>query len=120
MTSAAALPTAGCHRFPARRPARRNVGRRGGEFIPGELEAAADDETKIAAAGDEIVALGAKRQCWLVFCCGIDRATHVRDALRARDVAREAVFGETPQDERERIIAAFRSGELQCLVKSWC
>lgn len=94
----------------------RDVGRRGGEFIAGELEAAADHEAIIAAACDEIVALGADRKCWLVFCCGIDHATHVRDALRERGVACEAVFGETPQNERERIIAAFRCGELQCLV----
>jgi DNA repair protein RadD len=93
-----------------------DVGRRGGEFIAGELEAAADDETKIAAACDEIVALGADRKCWLVFCCGISHAMHVRDALRERCVSCEALFGETPQDKRERIIAAFRAGELRCLV----
>jgi DNA repair protein RadD len=93
-----------------------DVGRRGGEFIAGELEAAADDETKIAAACDEIVALGADRKCWLVFCCGISHAMHVRDALCARGVSCEAVFGETPQDERERIIAVFRAGTIRCLV----
>ena len=98
----------------------RDVGRRGGEFIAGELEAAADDETKIAAACDEIVALGAERKCWLVFCCGIDHAVHVRDALRERGVACEAVFGETPQDERERIIAAFRAGRSAASSTSWC
>ena len=62
----------------------RDVGRRGGEFIAGELEAAADDATKINAACNEILALGANRKCWLVFCCGVSHATHVRDALRAR------------------------------------
>ena len=94
----------------------RDVGRRGGEFIAGELEAAADDETKIAAACDEIVALGTERKCWLVFCCGINHAMHVRDALRERGVACEALFGETAQDERERIIAAFRAGRIRCLI----
>ena len=94
----------------------RDVGRRGGEFIAGELERAADDATKINAACDEIVALGADRKCWLVFCCGISHATHVRDALRERGVTCEAVFGETPQAERERIIAAFRAGHIRCLV----
>jgi DNA repair protein RadD len=96
----------------------RDVGRRGGEFIAGELEAAADHEAIIAAACDEIVALGTDRKCWLVFCCGIDHAMHVRDALRERGVACETVFGETPQSERERIITAFRSGKLQCLVNA--
>ena len=92
------------------------VGRRGGEFIAGELESVADDEAKISAACDEIVALGPGRRSWLVFCCGISHATHVRDALRARGIICEAVFGKTPQAERERIIAAFRAGEIQCLL----
>ena len=94
----------------------RGVGRRAGEFILGELEAVADDQAIIEAACDEIVALGADRRAWLVFCCGISHATHVRDALRARGVSCETVFGETPQNERERIIAAFRAGEIRCLV----
>jgi DNA repair protein RadD len=94
----------------------RDVGRRGGEFISGELERAADDGVKIAAACDEIVALGAGRKCWLVFCCGVSHATHVRDALRERGVNCEAVFGETPQAERERIIGDFRAGRNRALV----
>jgi DNA repair protein RadD len=94
----------------------RDVGRRGGEFIAGELEAAADHDAIIAAACDEIVALGAERKCWLVFCCGISHAMHVRDALRQRGVLCETVFGETPQDERERIIGDFRAGTIKCLV----
>ena len=81
----------------------RGVGRRAGEFILGELEAVADDQAIIEAACDEIVALGADRRAWLVFCCGISHATHVRDALRARGVSCETVFGETPQNERERM-----------------
>ena len=94
----------------------RDVGRSGGEFIAGELEAAADHDAIITAACDEILALGAERKCWLVFCCGVNHAVHVRDALRERGVACEAVFGETPQDERERIIADFRAGRIRCLV----
>ena len=94
----------------------RDVGRRGGEFIAGELEARGRQRDKIAAACDEIVTLGTERKCWLVFCCGIDHAVHVRDALRERGVSCEAVFGETPQDEREQIIADFRAGNIRCLV----
>ena len=94
----------------------RDVGRCGGEFIAGELERAADHDAIVAAACDEIVALGSNRKCWLVFCCGIGHASHVRDALRARGITCEAVFGETPQDERERIIADFRAGRIRCLV----
>jgi DNA repair protein RadD len=92
------------------------VGRRGGEFIQHELEAAADDQTVIDGACDEIVTLGGDRKAWLIFCTGIMHATHVRDALRARGISCETVLGITPQDERERIIAAFRAGEIKAIV----
>jgi DNA repair protein RadD len=92
------------------------VGRRGGEFIENELQDAADIESVVNAACDEIVALGAGRRSWLIFCCGVRHAEHVCDALRARGVVAETVFGETPQDERERVIASFRSGQTTAVA----
>ena len=92
------------------------VGRRGGEFIAGELERAADDNAVIAAACDEIVARGVDRRSWLVFCCGVLHAHHVCDALRMRGVACRVVTGETPLTEREDSIAAFKAGTIRCLV----
>ncbi len=92
------------------------VGRRGGEFIAGELERAADDNAVIAAACDEIVVRGVDRRSWLVFCCGVLHAHHVCDALRMRGVACRVVTGETPLTEREESIAAFKAGTIRCLV----
>ncbi len=92
------------------------VGRRGGEFIEHELQDVADIPAIVSGACDEIVRLGASRQCWLVFCAGVSHAQHVRDALRLRGVAVEAVFGETDTAERERIIDEFKSGAITCLV----
>jgi DNA repair protein RadD len=93
-----------------------NVGRRGGEFIAGELERAADDNAVIAAACDEIVVRGVDRRSWLVFCCGVLHAHHVCDALRMRGVACRVVTGETPLTEREESIAAFKAGAIRRLV----
>ncbi len=93
-----------------------NVGRRGGEFIAGELERAADDNAVIAAACDEIVARGVDRRSWLVFCCGVLHAHHVCDALRMRGVTCRVVTGETPLTEREESIAEFKAGAIRCLV----
>jgi DNA repair protein RadD len=92
------------------------VGRRGGEFIAGELERAADDNAVIAAACDEIVVRGVDRRSWLVFCCGVLHAHHVCDALRMRGVACRVVTGETPLTKREESIAAFKAGAIRCLV----
>jgi DNA repair protein RadD len=92
------------------------VGRRGGEFIPGELEAAADQADIVAAAADEIVQQGGDRRAWLAFCCGVDHAYHVRAALRRRGVACETVVATTPADERRDIIESLRAGQLRCLT----
>ena len=91
-------------------------GRRGGEFIAGELERAADDSATVSAACDEIVARGVDRRSWLVFCCGVAHAHHVGQTLRARGISCRVVTGETPLPERADSIAAFKAGKVRCLV----
>jgi DNA repair protein RadD len=93
-----------------------NVGRRGGEFIESELQEVANVDAVVRGACSEIVKHGAGRRCWLVFCAGVDHALHVRDVLRAHGVTAETVLGETPTHEREETIAAFKAGEIRCLV----
>jgi DNA repair protein RadD len=92
------------------------VGRRGGEFIPGELERAANVAGVVEGAANEIVEQGADRRAWLAFCAGVNHAYAVRDALRRHGVACETVVAETPSDERNAIFDAFRAGEVRCLT----
>ena len=92
------------------------VGKRGGEFIAGELEAAADQASLIETAAHEIAAYAGRRHAWLCFCCGVDHALHVRDALRRLGVSCETVTGTTPSTERRQIFDAFRRGEILCLT----
>lgn len=92
------------------------VGSRGGEFIPGQLQAAVDRESITRAAIDEILAYGEGRRSWLAFCSGVEHATHVAEALRERGVSCATIFGDTPSAERDRIIAAFKRGEIRTLA----
>ena len=94
------------------------VTRRGGEFVEGDLQRAVDREDVTEGACDEIVAYGRDRRSWLVFCTGVEHAHHVRDALRVRGVRCEAVSAKTEIGERDRIIAAFRAGRIQCLTNA--
>ncbi|HYN38607.1 MAG TPA: helicase-related protein, partial [Rhodospirillales bacterium] len=94
------------------------VGSRGGEFIAGQLEAAVDRAEVTASAVDEIVHHGAGRGSWLVFCAGVDHAHHVRDAIRSRGVPCDAILGETAPAERDRVIAAYKRGEIRCLTNA--
>jgi DNA repair protein RadD len=92
------------------------VATRGGEFIPGQLQAAVDLPEITEAAIDEVVRLGADRRSWLAFCAGVEHATHVADAIRARGFSAATIFGDTPKPERDRTIAAFKRGEIRALA----
>jgi DNA repair protein RadD len=93
-----------------------DVASRGGEFIARDLQAAVDKEAVTTAAVDEIVRLGADRKAWLAFCSGVDHARHVAQAIRERGFSCATIFGDTPKDERDRIITAFKRGELRALA----
>ena len=96
----------------------RGVGKRGGEFIAAELEAAVDTDDITQAAAQEIVEAGEDRGSWLVFCAGVAHARHVRDAIRDRGISCETVTGDTPGPERDRILAAFKSGAIRAVTNA--
>ncbi|MCJ2125949.1 DEAD/DEAH box helicase [Methylobacterium sp. J-077] len=92
------------------------VGRRGGDYIPGELEAAVNRDWITRAAVAELTEYGCGRRAWLAFCAGLAHAEAVRDAVRAEGYSCETVSGETPRRERDRIVSAFRAGTIRCLT----
>lgn len=92
------------------------VGTRGGEFIAGQLEAAVDIDATTQAAVREIIELGANRRSWLVFAAGVKHAEHIRDAIRAHGITAETVTGDTPTDERDRILRDFKAGRVRSLT----
>jgi DNA repair protein RadD len=59
---------------------------------------------------------GHDRRSWLLFCAGVDHACHASEAVRARGVSCATIFGHTPKAERDRIIAAFKRGEVRALA----
>lgn len=92
------------------------VQRRGGEFVAGQLEKAADRITHQAVR--ETVAYGQDRRAWLLFCSGVDHAYHVRDAVRGHGISCETITGETPSGERDAIVRRFRAGQIRCLTNA--
>lgn len=93
-----------------------NVQRRGGEFVAGSLETAADKIT--VEAVNEMVRFGKNRRSWLVFCSGVGNAQRTRDAIRAHGISCEMVSGETPSGDRDRIIRAYKAGQIRCLTNA--
>jgi DNA repair protein RadD len=84
-----------------------------GDFAAAELEAVANEAGLVKRTVTEIIARCTGRRTILVFCCGVDHALHVRDVLRERGETAETITGGTSQDERERIIRQFESGEIR-------
>ncbi|WP_309086413.1 DEAD/DEAH box helicase family protein [Chelativorans sp.] len=93
-----------------------NVQRRGGEFVAGALETAADKVTIEAVR--ELVRFGENRRSWLVFCSGVGNAARTRDAIKAHGISCEMVSGETPTGERDSIIRRFKAGQIRCLTNA--
>lgn len=91
---------------------------RGGEFVANELQNAVDKHHITEAALKETIELGHGRHSWLLFCAGVEHATHVADMLTAMGVSCKAVHSKMPDQERDDTIAAWKRGELQAIANN--
>ena len=89
------------------------VDARTGDFAQGQLQAAVDVPELVLDCANEIRQIFLGRNSVLVFCSGVEHSRHVALAL-GPDA--EVVLGDTPQAERDRLIAKFRAGRLKYLV----
>lgn len=96
----------------------KGVGRLGGDYKQNALQAAVDKQEVTSAAIDEVVAKGADRRSWLCFCSGVEHAFHVRDEIRSRGFSCETITGETPKEERRRIIEDFKAYRLRAITNN--
>lgn len=94
----------------------RDVRTSGDDYVVSELAKVTDRADLVEATCSEIVDLARNRKRWLVFAVTIDHADHVCACLVRKGVDAAVVSSETPKDERARLIAAFRRGQLRCLV----
>ena len=103
-------------KLPATRLDVSKVGTRAGDFIARDLAAAVDQEATTRAAVTEIIDYGKDRKSWLAFCSGVDHARHVAEEFGRQGITCQTIFGDTPKDERDAIIAAFKRGEIRALA----
>jgi DNA repair protein RadD len=87
-----------------------------GDYNLQDLAKVSDKDEVVQAACDEIVVMGAPRKKWLVFAVNVAHAEHVCAALLQRGVPTAVVTGDTPAATRDAAIAAYRRGDLRCLV----
>jgi len=91
-----------------------SVKKSGYDYNQAEAEAAFDPETEKHC--EEIIAKGADRKHWLIFCSGVKHAEHTASALRAKGVTALAVHGELLDMERDRRINEFKAGRVQAIT----
>ena len=92
------------------------VGKRGGEFIERELQAAVNNKDDNERIVDETISRANGRKAWLFFCTGVKHATAICEILKSRGVLAEIVTGETPQAERDRLLVDFKAGRIKALT----
>jgi DNA repair protein RadD len=94
------------------------VHKRGGEYIESELQAKVDTKDKNAKVVREIINLSTERKSWLIFCAGVQHAQHIKDALIEQGIVAECVTGETPSNERDRMLTEFKAGTIRALTNA--
>lgn len=91
------------------------VGTRGGEFIPGQLEEAAD-RVVVECVGETLAwARAEDRKACLFFCSGQDHSEHVRDEVRRQGMTCESLTSRTTLGEQARILSDFKAGRVWAL-----
>lgn len=88
----------------------------GGDYVVSELQAAVDKDDVNRAIAIEVAAAAESRRKVLGFCTGVKHAIHMAEALIAQGMSAAAVYGDMSQDERDRLLAAHRRGEIKALT----
>jgi len=89
---------------------------RAGEYRRDELEAVATTGDLVSRSIDELMDRSADRKSWLIFACGVEHANQISDELTRRAVINACVFGDTPMDDRDDRIEAFKRGEITAMI----
>lgn len=94
------------------------VAKRGGDFVQKALEQAANKAEVVERACDDMIARGANRRSWLIFCSGVAHAGDVAECLRSKGVPAASVDGSMNKTDRDRIIEDFKSGKLRAVTNA--
>lgn len=97
-----------------------NVPVRGGDYVESALQDRLDVYSTNEAVCDEIIksARAFSRKHWLIFCAGIEHATHIADILKSNGIKAASVTSKMSKDEREEILYRFTQGEIEALTNA--
>jgi DNA repair protein RadD len=87
-----------------------------GEYILADVEETMLEHSLLESSIRGIIGYGANYSSILIFCVSVKHATILQAALRDNNIEAAVVTGETPQDERDATIAAYKAGEIKHLI----
>jgi DNA repair protein RadD len=87
-----------------------------GDYKLSELEERIDHRDINYQACAESAYCGKDRNCWLVFASGIKHAEHIAEMLTYFGINSKTLHSKMESKERDERIAAFKSGNLRCIV----
>jgi DNA repair protein RadD len=96
----------------------KGVGTTAGDYNQGAMQEAVDKAEINRAAAAEVVAKGADRRSWLLFCAGVDHAYHIRDEIRSHGISCESITDRTSKEDRRRFIEDFKAYRLRALTNN--
>jgi len=95
-----------------------SVKKRGGEFIPGQLEKAVDTDKQTASIVRETLDRSCHCRSLIVFASGVAHAEHLADAFNQVGWLSASITGETGKLKRAELIDQFKRGELRVLTNA--
>jgi DNA repair protein RadD len=87
-----------------------------GDFSEAAMQAAFDKNELTWKCCEEMVRRASDRKCWLVFATGTDHCDHIAEALNLMGIRAASVHSKKKAKENDELIAAFKRGEIRCLV----
>ena len=94
------------------------VGMARGDFNSKQLQNAVDKDEITYNAVKEICEQGYGRKSWLIFASGVENSEHIAAMFQSFGVSAAACHSKLKSVENDRIIAAFKSGEIKALVNN--
>jgi DNA repair protein RadD len=91
-----------------------NVGISNGDYKINELSEVV--EKYLQNVAEEAAKLAADRKKWIAFTPSVANAESLCEKFNDLCISSAVVCGDTPKDERERLIRHFRQGKIDCLV----
>ena len=94
------------------------VGKRGGEYISSELQAAVNKQEANQLALNEALAVAGDRKKWLVFCAGVEHAEDFAELLNQNGVPAKAIHSKISDKERDQALKDYKEGKLKALTNN--